>query len=210
MQKLRVLINIIVQHLAAATRVDMQHRGKTSKLLLPTSKKGREIIFLLGAVSSIIAFSMDTLPAKSIVVPGASRAYQDRQVIRSPLFTIASDFQRDLADSHVSGRLRDEFKDNGILLPAGATIRLSRERTGWEVMDAKNRRTYLIRKEDGKLAVYSAPNTHGGLFGRDEDVTEPLISAWLFLFLVIAISLFITIAIDHVITKYTGRSNNHA
>jgi len=70
------------------------------------------------------------------------------------LFSIDPGYQTDLDDESISEELRREFGNNGISLSQDATVSTEKRDTEWLITKIINKKTYIIRKEEGRLNIY--------------------------------------------------------
>ncbi len=77
------------------------------------------------------------------------------------LFSVGLEYQTNLDSENISAGLRQEFANSGFALSRNATVLVQMEGGEWRIDDWDNEKAYVVRKEGGKLNVYSVVNYSG-------------------------------------------------
>lgn len=86
-------------------------------------------------------------------------------IVQTFLFTIDPKFQDELSLNNISEGLRQEFKNQEIVLSKNTIISTAKEGQQWLIKDKDNTKNYNVRKERGKLNIYI--QTYEGLGIKD-------------------------------------------
>jgi hypothetical protein len=78
-----------------------------------------------------------------------------RQKGASELFSLGLEHQADLNNKNMTRQLRQEFRNNGVRFSRNVTVSIRTKDNEWRVDDKGNNQNYIVRKENGKLNVYS-------------------------------------------------------
>ena len=81
--------------------------------------------------------------------------YLEGKVKRSGvLFSAGLKFQSDLDSGNIPEKLRQVFENNGISISQNVTVSIERTGSKWLITDGDAKKTYSVRKDEGKLNIY--------------------------------------------------------
>ena len=82
---------------------------------------------------------------------------------RALLFSVDSQFKKNLEHGLILADFRQAFKKNGLSLSESVTVSVADKRSKWMINDEDNMRTYIIRKAADRLDIYDHAQVSGNV-----------------------------------------------
>ena len=82
---------------------------------------------------------------------------------RALLFSVDSQFKKNLEHGLILADFRQAFKKNGLSLSESVTVSVANKRSKWMINDEDNMKTYIIRKAADRLDIYDHAQVSGNV-----------------------------------------------
>jgi len=132
----------------------VKHAAGTTKARLPS---GIYVCALLGALMMVAFYAAPTNLAMFI------ENERTMYTARAPMFEDKEELASYLEKGTVSERLRQSFKDNGIIVSQNASFKLEEPGKSWSITDRSKK--YIVKKEKEGLVVYTEKIGRPGIAG---------------------------------------------